>query len=390
MIHYWGGEPHVRTSKITLIVTATAALALGACGTTGSTSGSSSSSGGASCGDYKIAFFGPLTGPNANLGIYIRNGAQIALDDYNAKHADCKVTMTEFDSQGDPNQAPGLAQRAIDDKKILGIVGPTFSGESKAVDPTFNAAGLTTVTASATNPKLAENGWKTFFRVLGNDATQGPAAAKYLTDTLKSTKVFVVDDASEYGKGLAEVVRKSLGSAVVGNDGVQQKQTDFSATVTKITSSGATALYFGGYAPEAALLAKQLKTAGWTGQFVSDDGVKDPAFFDGAGTAADSVIVTCPCNPPESYPAFTAAYKKKFNTDPGTYSGEAYDAATVLLDAIGAGKNTRADVLAYVKAYDKAGVTKHIKFDENGEVKDVKVFAYKVENKTFVSAGEIK
>jgi len=190
---------------------------------------------------------------------------------------------------------------------------------------------------------------------------------------------------------IGDFVRSALGSVDIANDTIQQKQTDFSATVTKVKASGATALYFGGYAPEAALLVKQLRTAGWTGEFVSDDGVKDPAFQEGAGTAAEGVIVTCPCNPPDSSPAFQTAYKARFNNaNPGTYGGEAYDAATILLNAIGDGKTTRADVLAFTKAYDKEGVTKHLKFDDKGEVTDVKVYAYKVTGNDFASVGEIK
>ena len=122
----------------------------------------------------KIGFFGALTGDAANLGINIKNGADLAVKQYNEKHEDCKVKLKQFDSQGNATQAPALAKKAIDDKTVIGIVGPAFSGESKAADPAFNEAGLTTITPSATNPALAKNGWKTFFRALGNDAVAGP------------------------------------------------------------------------------------------------------------------------------------------------------------------------------------------------------------------------
>ena len=202
-----------------------AALALSACG--GTTSAGDKSAGGKAC-DLKIGFFGALTGDAANLGINIKNGAELAVNQYNEKNADCKVTLVTFDSQGDPSIAPGLAQKAVTDKKLVGIVGPAFSGESKAADPIFEKAGLNLISASATNPALSENGWKTFHRILGNDATQGPAAAKYIKDILKVDKVFVSDDSSEYGKGLADIVRKDLGAVVVGSDAIQQKQDDFS------------------------------------------------------------------------------------------------------------------------------------------------------------------
>jgi branched-chain amino acid transport system substrate-binding protein len=168
-----------------------AALALSGCGTKGGDTASGGSTSGTKC-DLQIGFFGALTGDAANLGINIKNGADLAVKQYNEKHKDCQVKLKQFDSQGSETQAPALAKTAIDDKTVIGIVGPAFSGESKAADPAFNEAGLTTITPSATNPALAKNGWKTFFRALGNDASQGPAAAKYIKEDLKATKVFVM------------------------------------------------------------------------------------------------------------------------------------------------------------------------------------------------------
>lgn len=370
-----------------------AALALAACGgTTGSGSGASGTAGGSKKCDLKIGFFGALTGDAANLGQNIQNGAKLAIDQYNAKNPSCKVTLASYDSQGDPAQAPALAQKAVDDKTVIGIVGPAFSGESKAADPLFNEAGLVSISASATNPALAQNGWKTFFRVLGNDASQGPAAAKYISGILGAKKVVVVDDASEYGKGLADIVKKDLGSAVVATDTIQQKQTDFSPTVTKIRSSGADAVFFGGYYAEAGLIKKQMTDAGVKATFVAADGVKDAGFVTAAGkAAAEGTIVTCPCLPPDKAGGtFYADYKKAFNAEPATYGAEAFDAATILLDGIAAGKTTRADMVSFVASYDKAGVTKQLKFDDKGEPSQVAIWAYKVQGGQIVPDQEIK
>ena len=364
-----------------------AALALSACGgTTGSGDGAA---GDKAC-DLKIGFYGALTGDAANLGINIKNGAELAVNQYNEKNADCKVTLVSFDSQGDPSIAPGLAQKAVSDKKLVGIVGPAFSGESKAADPIFEQAGLNIISASATNPGLSENGWKTFHRVLGNDATQGPAASKYIKDVLKAEKTFVVDDSSEYGKGLADIVRKDLAGGVAGNDAVQQKQTDFSGTVTKVTASNAPALFFGGYYAEAALLVKQLRASGWKGTFVAADGVKDDGFIKAAGAAAEGAIVTCPCLPPDQAPEFAEAFKKAYNSDPATYSAEAFDAANVFLAAIAAGKTESKAMTDFISSYDEKGVTKQIKFDEKGEPAEVSVWAYKVQGGKIVADQEIK
>ena len=364
-----------------------AALVLTGCGTKGGSS--SAAAGGKAC-DLKIGFFGALTGDAANLGINIKNGADLAVKQYNEKHADCKVTLVTFDSQGDPAQAPALAQKAVSDKKVIGIVGPAFSGESKAADPIFDKAGLTTITPSATNPKLSQNGWKTFFRMLGNDATQGPAAAKYIKDILGAKKVFVADDSSEYGKGLADIVKGDLGSMVVGTDEVQQKQTDFSATVTKVAASNADALFYGGYYAEAAILAKQLRQQGWKGTIVVGDGVKDDGYIKAAGAAAEGTVMTCPCLPPEKAPEFQSAFKAAYGSDPATYSAEGYDAANVFLAAIAAGKTSLSDVNTFVHNYDAKGVTKQIKFDAQGEPSDKTVWAYKVTGGKIVPDQEIK
>jgi branched-chain amino acid transport system substrate-binding protein len=363
-----------------------AALALSACG--GTTGGSGASG---SC-DYKIGFFGALTGDAANLGINIKNGAELAVTQYNQKNPSCKVTLTTFDSQGDPSIAPGLAQKAVTDKKLLGIVGPAFSGESKAADPIFEKAGLNIITASATNPKLSQNGWKTFHRILGNDATQGPAAAKYIKDVLGAKKVFVSDDTSEYGKGLADIVKSSLASLVVGTDetAADGKQDDFSATVTKAKASGATAFFYGGYYSNASKLVKQLRDGGFTGTFVAGDGVKDDGFIKGAGKAAEGAVLTCPCLPPDKAVDFAAAYKKAYNSDPATYSAEAYDAANVFLAGIKAGKVTNADMNAFIASYSAQGVTKMVKFDDKGEPSSVSVWAYKVTGGKIVADQEVK
>src|SRR5262249_9491940 len=155
------------------------------------------------CAGYSLGFFGALTGDAANLGINIQRSVQLAVEQWNKNNPDCKITETDYDSQGDPKQAPALADKAIGDAKVLGIVGPAFSGESRAANPKFNEAGLPIITPSATGVDLSTKGWTVFHRALANDGKQGPGIAKYISSTLGAKKVVVIDDASEYGKGLA-------------------------------------------------------------------------------------------------------------------------------------------------------------------------------------------
>lgn len=369
-------------------------LALVAGGTACSSGGDDEASGGDGCGS-KIAFFGALTGSSAALGINEKNGAKLAVDKYNKENADCKVELVELDSQGSGDQAPGLAQKAIDDAKILGIVGPAYSGESEAAGPLFNEAGLVTITPSATRPSLADQNWKTFFRAVGNDFSQGPAAGNYIKNVMKADKVYVIDDQSAYGAGLADEVKKVLGGSVAGSDKVQGegKQTDFSGVVTKVKAANVKAVFFGGYYQEAGLIRKQLTAAGVTAPLVAGDGTNDPAYITSAGAAAaEGTILTCPCAPAtEARGTFVEEFKALNGTEPGTYSDTSYDAANILLAGIKAKKTTRADLLEFVKGYSGEGVAANYKFVEGGELDpaQVKVWAFKVTGGKVVPDQEI-
>ena len=345
-------------------------------------SGGGGNAGGSNCG-YKLAFFGALTGSAANLGVNIEQGFELAIDQYNTKKGSTCITVAKFDSQGDPGVAPGVARQLVTDKKILGIVGPPFSGESEAADPIFEAAGIPTITPSATRVSLSAHGWKVFHRAVANDDSQGPAAGNYVKNTLKAAKVFVADDQSAYGAGLADEVKKTVGAAVVGTDKTEAdgKQTDFSATVQKVVGSGATVMFYGGYYQNAGLIRKQLTAAGWKGTLVAGDGVKDPGFAKAAGnTAAVGTIVTCPCAPADKAGGtFVADYKKKWNVDAGTYSDVAFDAANMFLAGLDAGNTTPEKMNTYLSTIDYKGIANEYKFTPTGELDPslIKVWTFK-------------
>ncbi|GAA5192020.1 branched-chain amino acid ABC transporter substrate-binding protein [Rugosimonospora acidiphila] len=351
-----------------------------ACNSTSKTSSSSSGK----CG-HDIAFFGALTGSEANLGVNIEQGAELAIDQYNQKNGANCIKIDKFDSQGSEQLAPGVARNLVTNKKILGIVGPAFSGESAAADPIFDQAAIPLITPSATNPTLATKGWKVFHRAVANDQAQGPAVANYITNVLKAQKVFVADDQSAYGAGLADQVKAKLGSSVVGTDktGADGQQTDFSATVQKIVSSGATAFFYGGYYTNSGLLRKQLTQAGWKGTQLGGDGVNDPGYAKAAGNAAAAgSVVTLPAQPATKASGdFVSQYKAKWGVDAGTYSDVAYDAANMFLQGIDAGNTTTAKMNTYLSTVNYQGVANSYKFTSTGELDPslLKIWAFKVD-----------
>lgn len=344
----------------------------------GSTAADPAGDGKATCSNISIAMAGALTGPNAALGTNILNGLKLAVDQHNKANAGCQVTVKQFDTEGDPQKATQVAPQIVSDTSVIGLLGPAFSGETKATGPVFNQAGLLSLTASATNPGLTTNGWSNFFRGLGNDNSQGGAIASYMKDTLGFKKVCVVEDDSDYGIGLADVVTKTLGSVADSACAAKVKtgDKDFSATVQIIKDAAPDAVYYGGYYAEAAPLLSQLRSGGVTAAFASGDGTNDPEFVKQAGDASKGAYLTCPCGPAPD--KFAADYKAMFSVAPGVYSVEAYDLGTIMLKGIDKGITTRADMVKFVASYDGTGLAKNYKWDSTGELASASTWVYQV------------
>jgi branched-chain amino acid transport system substrate-binding protein len=409
----------VRSRAVTTMVALAAAGALAVTGCSSSKSndngGSSSSKkagglggGGNSSGTtanqtYKIGFIGALSGDNAQLGINERNGAQIAVDEANASGKyKFKVTLVPADSEGDPAKAPSAAQTLISDSTIVATVGPAFSGESEAVNPTFCGASpaMPIVTASASKGTLQTHGWKCWHRIIPNDNVEGAQGADWLART-GAKKVFVLNDLSAYGQGVADTMAKTLkakGVTVVtkGVDGTTTK--NYNPIAQTIAASGADALFYGGYDAQAALLAKALKSAGFKGRTVTGNGGKSSVFTKNASAAGNGWYFTCGCQDATTAPsakAFATAYQKKYSTPPSTYSPEAYDAANLIIDAISkasaSGPATRVSVLDALNQEDFQGITTTIKFAPDGELttSSLVVNLYRQESGTIKSLGNI-
>ena len=337
-----------------------------------------------------IAYVGTLAGQNAALGIAIANASQLAVDQHNQANPGCQVTLVRADSGGTPDTAVGPTTAVINNPAVLGIVGLPFSGESRAVGPALSAAGLVSITPSATNPTLTQNGWTHFFRGLGNDAVQGPAAARFLQQRFQPQKVCVIKDDSDYGIGLANAVSQALGPQVASCQGdVKTNQKEFSATIGQVQQAAPQAIFYAGYYTEASPLIQQLRDAGVQTPFVAPDGVKDEQYVVNAAGSADGSFLTCPCVPQEGFTAFTQAYQQAFGTPPQTYSAEAYDATTILLQGLDRGIADRPGLLNFVKTYNGQGLTKRFQWGPTGELTETPVYVYRVQGNQIVTDSPI-
>ena len=233
----------------------------------------------------KIAFFGALTGSSAALGINETTAPSWRSTSTTRRTPTARSSWPKFDSQGEPGQGARSGQQAIDDTKILGIVGPAFSGESEAADPIFDEAGLPTITPSATRPSLADQGLEDLPpRASATTTRRARRPANYIKNVLKAEKVFVVDDQSAYGAGLADEVKKvarrrggrhGQGPGRGQADRLLRRWSPRSRPAARRRSSTAATTR------RPACSVKQLTAAGWKGTLVAGDGVNDAGLHQG-------------------------------------------------------------------------------------------------------------
>lgn len=331
------------------------------------------------CPPLSLATTATLSGPDATLGLGIRNGIQLAVDQHNTANPGCQIQLKTFDTERDRDKARGDAQQIVADAFTLGVIGPGFSNEALDTGDIFEQAGMVALTPSATNVELAEQNRRTFFRGLANDGVQGMAVANYMKRQLGSGSVCVLDDDTEYGDGLAEAVRQTLGAAAdpACSTGVGPEDEDVAAAVDVVGQRAPDAVFFAGYHSRSATLVRALRDAGVSADFVSADGSKDREFVAAAGESARDAVLSCSCGP--DVPEFAAAYTEKFGEPPGTFSAGGYDLGTILLNGVDAGARTRPALLEHVRNYQGQGLERQYQWAENGELTGTLVWIYKVQ-----------
>jgi branched-chain amino acid transport system substrate-binding protein len=340
----------------------------------------------------KIAYQGPLTGPEAALGINELNGVKFALKKFLAanKSANVDPVVYEVDDQGDPAVAGPIAPKVAAEECVVALVGPAYSGASKVSLPIYESAGLPIITPSATNPTLYDFGKTVFHRAVLTDDYQGPALARLVTSKVKDAKVFLINDASDYSVGLAKTVDITLAGRLVGKDTTPAGTTDFTATIAKIKKSKANAVIYTGYFSQAAVLVKQLRDSGSKAVFAAGDGVLDDQFVKLARKAAEGALLSAPAIPMETASPKLAAEMVKAGWKPGVYTTESYDAANFFLEAIKAGNKDRASINKYISTKSSKGLSKTLKFDAQGEVSGADVNGFVIKGGKIVLLGAIR
>ncbi len=363
----------------------------------------------------KIVSSLPRTGSANGQTTSMVNGIKMAIAEVSGKIGDYTIAYEDWDDaspergQWDPALEAANAQHAVKDTDVMAYIGTYNSGAAKISMPILNQAGIVMVSPANTYPGLTKpgtgeanepavyrpSGKINYFRVVPADDIQGDVAATFAKET-GFKKVFILDDRELYGKGVAGVferVAKKLGMTVAGHEGIDAKAANFRSLVTKIKSTGADLVYFGGTTQSGAgQLAKDLVAGGAKVKIMMPDGCRETALIESAGqeNLEGRAYVTFGGLPPSQLRGkgreFYEAYKKKYNAEPEAYAVYGYESGLVALTGIQrAGKKDREAIRAAVASLrDMDGALGKWSFDANGDTSVKVMVVEEIKNGQFV------
>jgi branched-chain amino acid transport system substrate-binding protein len=331
--------------------------------------------GGGGGGELKIAILAPLSGPVPTFGEMTRDGALLAIEEWNAKGGVLGMTIVPIveDSQCTPDPAVNAANKVINQDGVHYIIGEVCSKASIPISEIANPAKVVQISPTSTNPSVTvdQNGvTKNYiYRACFIDPFQGLVGAKFAYENLGARKAFVMlDQANDYVKGLAENFKASfisLGGEIVGEASYTSNDTDFSAILAQIDEADPDIVYLPDYYNIVNLVTAQAKDKGMNIPFIGGDG------WDSADLnleAAAGGYFTNHYSPDSQEPlavSFRSAFEAKYGKTPDALAALAYDATNLLLAAIDeAGADDTDKVVAALNDITFDAVSGTITFDD--------------------------
>ncbi|UOY93220.1 branched-chain amino acid ABC transporter substrate-binding protein [Ectobacillus sp. JY-23] len=352
----------------------------------------------------KIVTQSPLSGASATQGEAIKLGAQLKLEEQKEefKKLGFELQLVPYDDQADPKKGVANAQLVGADKAVLGVVGHLNSGVAIPSSEVYEKNNLVMVSPVNTATDVTDRKLKSVNRICARDDFQGPAGATHAVKTLNAKNIFVIDDKTAYGTGLAKAFEQAVekeGGKILGHESITVGEKDFNGVLNKVLAKKPDLIYFGGLYAEAGLLVKQARDKGLDIPIMGGDGIDSSSLVEIAGTTIKNTYYTSIAADPmksESGKKFAETYKKKFGKEVEGYSAYGYDAAGVLLEGLktaikdnGNKLPTREQVRDAVrKTSNYEGAVTKVGFDEKGDNKYSKVYIYKFNEQKYPGKQE--
>lgn len=293
--------------------------------------------GGSAAGDtVYFGVSGPVTGPNAEYGRLWKQGFDLALDKVNAEGGinGKKVDLKWEDSQSDPKQTAPIAQKFVNDSSVIAELGDFSSPASMAASPIYQQRRVVQYGFTNSHPDFTKAGDHIWSPSLTQQFFQRENA-KIVSKRAK--KVSVVYQQTDWGKTAFDIfsaAAKDLGVSIVYSSPFLTDSTDFRPILIQARDAAPDAVVHLGYGPDGALIVKQLRDLGFTGQFFG--GQNTPEFLRLAGSAAEGDLITgtfVGSDPRPEVQSFVSAFRAKYHEEPGEFNVYAYDALSTLVTA---------------------------------------------------------
>jgi branched-chain amino acid transport system substrate-binding protein len=343
--------------------------------------------------DIKIAVVGSITGSNPAHGEQVKRGAEMAVNDINAKGGVLgkRLDLIVADDACDPKQAVAAANDVVG-KGVVFVAGHNCSSASIAASVVYNEAGVMQMTPASTNTALtddaAKKGWNNVFRTCGRDDAQGAFAGKYLADHYKGKRVAIVHDGTAFGKGVADQTMKAMNAAGLKQtmyEAVSQGDKDFSTLISKMKEANIDVIYYGGYPTDAGLIVRQARDQGLKAQFIGADALVTEEYWKITGPAGEGTLMTYPPDPRNAPAAWAVVDKfKAEGYDPEGRTLYTYAAIQAFAQAAEKAKSVNVDDLSKaLHSMTAHTVVGPLTWDKKGDVTDSKYVFYAWKNGTY-------
>ena len=329
---------------------------------------------GSAMAEILIATAGPMTGQYASFGEQMKRGAEMAVEDINAKGGVLgqKLKLTIGDDACDPKQAVAVANKFVSEG-VKFVAGHFCSGSSIPASQVYTEEDILQISPASTNPKLTDEGGPNVFRVCGRDDQQGIVAGTFLADTYGGKNIAILHDKTAYGKGLADETKKQLNKMGVKEamyEAYTAGEKDYSALVSKMKNAKVDVFYLGGYHTEAGLMVRQAREQGYDVQLVSGDALVTDEFWKITGEAGAGTLMTFSPDPRKNPKA--APVVKKFRDggyEPEGYTLYTYGAIQAWAQAVkNAGTTDTGKMISALRSGQFDTVLGKIGFDKTGDV----------------------
>jgi branched-chain amino acid transport system substrate-binding protein len=319
---------------------------------------------------------GPMTGNDAAFGAQLRQGAEQAVADINAKGGILgqQIQLSVGDDGGNPREGVSVANKFVADG-VKFVVGHFNSGVTIPASNVYQENGVLMITPAATNPTVTNRNLWNVFRVCGRDDQQGALAAAMILQRFKGKRVAIIHDKTTYGQGLADETRRAMakgGLKDVLYEGVNKDDRDFTAVISKLRQARPDLVFWGGLHSAGGLIVRQMRAQGVKAPLMGGDGITDDEFAAIAGPGAEGTLMTFSPDP-RTNPAnktIIELFRKQRMFEPHAYTLYSYASVQIIKQAAEKANSLDPKKVAEVM---RSGMTfstvlGDLKFDDKGDI----------------------